>query len=138
MVGGGVCGLGAGLLLARDGHDVVVLERDADALPDTPPNAWESWDRAGVAQFRQPHNLMPGLRLVLEKELPDIQEALPRHGAAKWDFSKPLPRTLADQQSPARSTRSCGPTPHGVRSLNGCSRMRPSGSLRSLSNVAFV
>ena len=43
MVGGGVCGSGRGLLLARDGHDVVVLERDADALPDTPPNAWESW-----------------------------------------------------------------------------------------------
>jgi 2-polyprenyl-6-methoxyphenol hydroxylase-like FAD-dependent oxidoreductase len=83
-------------MLARDGHDVTVLERDADPLPDSPPTAWDAWERTGVAQFRQPHNLMPGLRLVLEKELPDIQEALPRHGAVKWDFTRPRPRTLAD------------------------------------------
>ncbi len=29
IVGGGICGLGTALLLARDGHEVTVLDRDA-------------------------------------------------------------------------------------------------------------
>ena len=41
VVGGGICGLGAALLLARDGHDVTVLEHDADPVPATPHAAWE-------------------------------------------------------------------------------------------------
>ena len=69
--GGGVCGLGAALLLARDGHDVTVLESDTSPLPDSPHGCWDDWERPGVAQFRQPHNFMPGLRLLLEAELPD-------------------------------------------------------------------
>jgi 2-polyprenyl-6-methoxyphenol hydroxylase-like FAD-dependent oxidoreductase len=97
IVGGGICGLGAALLLTRDGHDVTVLERDADSLPARAPDAWESWTRAGVVQFRQPHNFMPGLRLLLESELPDIQEALPAVGAVRFDMSKPLPPFFADQ-----------------------------------------
>jgi len=94
IVGGGICGLGAAMLLARDGHDVTVLERDADPVPDSPHDAWESWTRKGVAQFRQPHNFMPGLRLLLESDLPDVQEAL---RAAKFDLVHPLPPMLVDQ-----------------------------------------
>ena len=99
MIGGGVCGLAATLLLARDGHDVTVLERDPDPLPGKATSAWEAWARSGVAQFRQPHNLMPGLRRVLEADLPDIQERLPREGAAKYDLVNPLPPSLAGQPS---------------------------------------
>ena len=76
IIGAGICGLGTALLLARDGHEVTVVERDGDALPDSRQQAWEHWTRKGVAQFRQPHNFMPGLRLLLEAELPDLQDAL--------------------------------------------------------------
>lgn len=97
IIGGGICGLGTALLLARDGHEVTLLERDEDALPDSPQDAWDSWTRRGVAQFRQPHNFMPGLRLLLEAELPDIQDALREAGAAKYDLLNPLPPLFADR-----------------------------------------
>lgn len=97
IIGGGICGLGTALLLARDGHEVTLLERDEDAPPDSPQDAWDSWTRRGVAQFRQPHNFMPGLRLLLETELPDIQDALRRAGAAKYDLLNPLPPFFADR-----------------------------------------
>src|SRR5262249_47687604 len=97
VIGGGICGLGTALLLARDGREVTVLERDADPLPDSPQEAWEAWERKGVTQFRQPHNFMPGLRLILEVELPDIQDALCRAGASRFDMLNPLPPFFADR-----------------------------------------
>ena len=96
VVGGGICGLGTALLLARDGHEVTIIERDAAPLPDTPQAAWEAWERKGVAQFRQPHNFMPGLRQILKAELPDVQEALAGAGACRFDFINPLPPTFDD------------------------------------------
>lgn len=60
VVGGGICGLGLAILLARDGHEVTVLERDADPPPESAASAWDAWTRKGIAQFHQPHNLMPG------------------------------------------------------------------------------
>jgi 2-polyprenyl-6-methoxyphenol hydroxylase-like FAD-dependent oxidoreductase len=97
IVGGGICGLGTALLLARDGHDVTVVERDTDPLPDSAQEAWEGWTRKGVAQFRQPHNFMPGLRLLFDAELPDIQDALRSAGASKYDLLNPLPPFFADR-----------------------------------------
>src|SRR5262245_24737184 len=91
IVGAGICGLGAGLLLARDGHAVTILERDASPLPESSPSAWDDWARGGVAQFRQPHNFMPGLRLLLEAELPDVQDALAHTGTGRYDLVHPLP-----------------------------------------------
>jgi len=91
VIGGGICGLGAALLLGRDGHDVVVLERDGSEVPDAPLDAWEAWQRKGVAQFRQPHNFMPGMRRLLEAELPDVQQILIDAGASKMDFFNPAP-----------------------------------------------
>ena len=97
IIGGGMCGLGAAMLLARDGHDVTVLERDEGEIPATPLDAWNQWTRHGVTQFHQPHNLMPGLRLALEAELPELNDALARAGAARFDLLNPLPPSFRDQ-----------------------------------------
>jgi 2-polyprenyl-6-methoxyphenol hydroxylase-like FAD-dependent oxidoreductase len=97
VCGGGICGLGTALLLAADGHQVTVLERDRSTLPDSAEQAWEAWERHGVAQFRQPHNFMPGLRQVVEAELPGVYEGLARAGAYKWDFLGLLLPLLPDQ-----------------------------------------
>ncbi len=92
VLGGGICGLATAMLLARDGHTVTVLERDAEEVPDTVEGAWQSWDRPGVAQFRQTHNLHPRVRLLLEAELPDLREGLVRHGAYRMDMLSGMPR----------------------------------------------
>ena len=80
VLGGGICGLAAGLMLARDGHDVTLLERDASPAPDSPRAAW-GWERGGVPHFQQPHGLQPLARHVLDDELPDVGEAMIAAGA---------------------------------------------------------
>ncbi len=98
ILGGGVCGLATAMLLARSGNEVRVLERDAQAPPDSTHDAWSGWERKGVAQFRQPHNLMPRFRHLLEAELPDVQDALRNAGAARFDFIEVLPPALSDRE----------------------------------------
>ena len=97
MLGGGICGLATAMLLARDGHSVKVLERDASEVPDTVEEAWRSWDRRGVAQFRQTHNLHPRVRHLLEAELPDLREGLVEHGAYRMNMISGLPPMITDR-----------------------------------------
>src|SRR5262249_47913703 len=97
VIGGGICGLAAGILLARDGHDVTVLERDAAARPDAADEAWTDWARPGVVQFRQPHFLQPRVRHVLDHELPDARDALIAADAAIVDPVERLPAAISDR-----------------------------------------
>ena len=57
VAGAGICGSAAALMLSRDGHDVVVLDRDAAAVPDDVEESWD-WERRSIAQFRFPHLLL--------------------------------------------------------------------------------
>ena len=43
VVGGGLIGLATAVMVAKQGHDVTVLERDPDPLPETPHEAWTCW-----------------------------------------------------------------------------------------------
>ena len=86
VVGAGVAALGAAMLLARDGHQVTVLERDPDAPPGDPAQAWESWERPGLNQFRQGHVFLPGFRSVVEAELPEVAQALEAAGALRLNL----------------------------------------------------
>jgi 2-polyprenyl-6-methoxyphenol hydroxylase-like FAD-dependent oxidoreductase len=98
VVGAGVCGLSAGLLLARDGHDVTLLERDPQPVPDSPQQGWEDWSREGVVQFRQPHYLQPAGHTVLEQELPDVVQELTAAGAMPFTPLSLLPPSISDRE----------------------------------------
>lgn len=91
-------GLCAGMMLARDGHQVTLLEADATNPPTAPIDAWECWRRKGVAQFRQPHNLFARFRLICDQELPGLTERLLAAGCVWVDYLDPssLPPTLTD------------------------------------------
>jgi 2-polyprenyl-6-methoxyphenol hydroxylase-like FAD-dependent oxidoreductase len=105
VLGAGVCGLAAALLLTRDGHDVTVLERDPAPVPDTLDDAWDIWERTGVTQFRQPHYLQAGGREVLEQELPDVRDALLAAGAFPIDMLGLMPPGITDRSPRAGDER---------------------------------
>jgi 2-polyprenyl-6-methoxyphenol hydroxylase-like FAD-dependent oxidoreductase len=97
VCGGSVIGLASAMLLARDGHEVTVLERDPSDPPASGEEAWDHWDRVGVPQFRQPHNLFPGYNQVLREELPDVLDGLIEAGGAHVDPLATLPPFIEDR-----------------------------------------
>jgi 2-polyprenyl-6-methoxyphenol hydroxylase-like FAD-dependent oxidoreductase len=98
VLGAGVCGLAAALMLGRDGHDVTVLERDPAPVPYSHTAAWERWKRPGVSQFRQAHFLQPLGRGVLDEELPDVRDALLAAGATRFDALRLMPPWITDRR----------------------------------------
>jgi 2-polyprenyl-6-methoxyphenol hydroxylase-like FAD-dependent oxidoreductase len=90
MIGGGVVGLCTSLLLARDGHDVTVLERDP-AAPPSPQQAWTEWERRGVNQFRLLHFFAAGFRNVVEPNIPEVIAAFENAGALRVNPTREAP-----------------------------------------------
>ena len=75
------------MLLAKQGLDVVVLDRDEPA-PQSAADAWDSWERRSVAQFRQVHFLQPAGRVLLEEHLPTVVDELTNAGAVRYNFAE--------------------------------------------------
>jgi 2-polyprenyl-6-methoxyphenol hydroxylase-like FAD-dependent oxidoreductase len=94
VLGGGVIGLSMAMMLARQGHDVTVFERDSHPLPGSPEEAWE---RRGVAQFRLPHYLQPRVGRLLDSHLPDVKEALLSVGCVNFDLLATMPPSITDR-----------------------------------------
>ena len=101
VLGAGLCGLSTAMLLARDGHEVTVLERD----PAEPPpaaeaeQAWDAWQRSGVNQFRLPNVMLPRWRVEMDRELPEVLHALEAVGGLRINVLSMLP---ASQRGPWR------------------------------------
>lgn len=95
VVGGGVAGLGSALVLARQGHDVTVVERDDTPMPTSADEAFE-WDRRGAPQVRHSHAFLARLVGLLRNEHPDVYAALLAEGATEMRFGDDLPPTITD------------------------------------------
>ena len=97
VAGGGIIGLSMAMMLTKQGHEVTVLERDDGGVPGSPDEAWQAWDRHGVAQFRQPHYLHAAGRQVLDEALPEVTQALRGAGATAFDVLALMPPFITDR-----------------------------------------
>jgi 2-polyprenyl-6-methoxyphenol hydroxylase-like FAD-dependent oxidoreductase len=87
--GGGVAGLAAALVLARAGHDAVVLERDL-VHPDVSPDGAFDVARRGIPHYFQPHAFLPRGRRLLADWAPDVLDTLLDAGADPQDLALKL------------------------------------------------
>jgi len=94
VTGAGMVGLSTAMLLANDGHQVTVFERDPALPPASPTEAWEAWERKGVNQFRLLHFLLARHRLLLDRELPAVATALRQAGALTLNPARDAPAQI--------------------------------------------
>ena len=90
VLGAGLCGLSTAMLLARDGHEVTVFERDQVPVPPA-AQAWEAWQRSGVNQFRLPHLMLSRWRAQMSRELPEVLDELEAVGGLRMNMLTMLP-----------------------------------------------
>lgn len=76
VAGGGIGGLACALLLARDGHEVTLIERDPIAAVSGGDDAFDSWTRPSVRQWRHVHNFSARARDLLARRAPDVLQRL--------------------------------------------------------------
>ncbi|MDO9175188.1 MAG: FAD-dependent oxidoreductase, partial [Actinomycetota bacterium] len=95
VVGGGVSGLGSALVLARQGHDVTVVERDDTPMPSSADEAFD-WDRRGAPQVRHSHAFLARLVGLLRRDYADIYAQLLHEGATEMRFGDDIPDTITN------------------------------------------
>src|SRR3954471_906293 len=93
ILGAGLGGLATAMLLARDAHEVIVLERDpaGPPPPEDTDTAWNDWQRRGVNQFRLPHFMLPRWWQQVRDQLPEVGYALQAAGAQQMNLIEALP-----------------------------------------------
>ena len=102
LLGGSIAGLASAVALARRGHTATVVERDPLGDVTTVEEAFASWDRPGVPQFRQGHNFGARTRNLLFKRIPEVLEELAEQGIEEMNLFKAIaPKGLWEPEDDA-------------------------------------
>ena len=97
ILGGSAAGMFASLILARAGHEILLLERDVMEVAPDVESASSSALRMGAPQIVQPHILMARCRELILEHLPDIYQSLLSAGVAEASLSTQMPESLSDR-----------------------------------------
>lgn len=90
VIGGSIAGLASAVGLARRGWQVDVIEHDVAPDGGSADDAFVSWDRPGVPQFRQPHGFSARARTLLLEHIPEVVDRLLADGIPELNFFKEL------------------------------------------------
>jgi 2-polyprenyl-6-methoxyphenol hydroxylase-like FAD-dependent oxidoreductase len=96
VIGASAAGCFAALLLARAGHEVLLLEKDRLELARDVESAAASAFRSSAPHIVQPHIVMARCRQLLIEHLPDVYEQLLGAGVQEAPISTQMPPTLTD------------------------------------------
>lgn len=99
IVGGSAAGLMTGLLLARRGHRVTVLDRDRLPTTTDVERAAEHPHRPGAPQLAHPHVGTSLMRALLRSHLPDVLDALMDLGAVEVGVLDRMPESITDRSA---------------------------------------
>ncbi len=91
IVGAGPVGTLCGLMLARRGHHVLLVDRDPGPVGDA------RWHRRGVMQFDLPHFFRAAVRQAISEEVPELWTAVLLAGGLPA-LPKGLPESLTNLQ----------------------------------------
>lgn len=109
VIGAGISGLGAALMLGRRGHTVTLFERDARQAGEDLDRDFFHWHRPRVPQAGQPHALLAPVRAVLRAEVPDVYADLLARGAQEYHefdwFGEHPPHRAGDDELVTLRTR---------------------------------
>jgi 2-polyprenyl-6-methoxyphenol hydroxylase-like FAD-dependent oxidoreductase len=97
VAGGSLAGTVTSLLLARSGHDVVMLDRDRIEPAADVEVASDSAFRATAPQIVQPHGVLPRCRELLMQWLPDVYADMLAAGVSEATLPTQMPPTLEDR-----------------------------------------
>lgn len=93
-VGGSVTGLAAAAALSDQGHEVLILEREAVAPPSTVEEAADGWPRPTVPQASHSHAFGSRGTNILRERLPDVYAGLVEAGAGEVNLANFTPPSL--------------------------------------------
>ncbi len=86
------------MMLADDGHQVTVVERDVAPPPLDPEAAFHNWNRRSVAQFGLAHWLHARGTTILREQLPAVYQRMVDNGGYHFNFAKYLIGMMPDAE----------------------------------------
>ena len=103
VIGAGVAGLFSAMMLAGEGREITLLDRDPPPPGDGEgvEPAFHDWRRRGVGQFRHSHAFLARLVNLLRDRHPALLDALKAAGCREVALEELVPSTLKDRYTPA-------------------------------------